>query len=122
MPKEVNQAILGIWITIALSVLAALFNRWSEVISTGEFAGYIIGYSLFCIFPYKLAKASNPTRWVYTIITGASLLFMLGGVVDNMPKADLIVSIIMIPIEIFIIINLFKSNASIWFQKETSTN
>lgn len=118
MPKGVNQAIIGVWITIGLSVLAALFNRWSEVISTGEFVGYIFVYALLCIFPYKLGKGSNPTRWVYTILTGATLLFMLGGVASDMPKADFIVSIIMLPIEIFIIVRLFQSEASQWFLQE----
>lgn len=117
MPQEVNQAIIGVWITIGLSVLAALINRWMGDISTNGFIGYIILYSLLCIFPYKLARGSNPTRWVYTIITVMSFLFMLGGLGAAMPKADLVVSIIMIPIEIFIIFRLFQPQASIWFSK-----
>ncbi len=119
MPKGVSQAILGVWITIGLSVLAALFNRWSEVISTDEFVGYILIYALFCIFPYKLGKASNPTRWVYTILTGSTWLFMFGGVGSDMPKADLVVSLIMFPIEIFIIVRLFQNEASQWILQES---
>ncbi len=119
MPKEVNQAIIGIWITIGLSVLSALFNRWSDAISTGDFAGYIFIYALFCIFPYKLGKGSNPARWIYSILAVASMLFMLGGVGSDMPKADLVVSVIMVPIEIFIIAKLFQSEVSLWFSQES---
>ena len=119
MPKGVNQAILGVWITIGLSVLAALFNRWSEVITAGEFVVYIVIYALFCIFPYKLGKGSNPTRWIYIILTGVSWLFSIGDIGSNMTKADLIVSIIMFPIEIFIIVKLFQSEASQWFLQES---
>jgi len=117
MPKGVKQAILGIWITIALSLIAALTNKWTGVISTGEFAFYIFMYAIFCIFPYKLGKGSNPARWVYTVLTAASMLLMLGGMATEMPKADLIVSVIMIPIEIYIVIQLFKRKASQWFTK-----
>ncbi len=115
MPQGVNQAIIAIWVTIGLSVIAALINNWTGAISTGEFAWYIIMYSLFCIFPYKLGKGSNPTRWVYSIFFAISILFMLGGIGSDMPKADWIVSIITLPIGVFVIFRLFQSEASEWF-------
>ena len=118
MPQGINQAIIAIWVTIALSVVAALINKWTDQITTGEFVWYIIVYSLFCLFPYKLAKGSNPTRWVYAILVGVSVLFMLGGVGSNMPKADLVVSIIILPIEAFIIFRLFQPEASPWFAQD----
>jgi hypothetical protein len=115
MPQGINQAIIAIWVTIGLSIIAALINTWVGDISTGEFVGYIIAYSLICIFPYKLGKGSNPARWVYGIFFVASVLFMLGGVGNGMPKADWIVSIIMFPIEVFAIFRLFQPEASEWF-------
>ena len=117
MPNGVNQAIIAIWITIGLSVAAALINRWLGEISTAEFVWYIIVYSLVCIFPYKLGKGSNPARWVYTIFFAVSVIFMLGGVATDIPKADWVVSIIMVPIEIFAIFRLFQPEATIWFQQ-----
>jgi len=119
MPNGVNQAILGVWMTIGLSVFTALFNRWFDVITADMFVVYIVSYALFCIFPYKLGKGSNLTRWIYTILTGVSWLLILGDVGGNMPKADLVVSIIMFPIEIFIIVKLFQSEASQWFLQES---
>ncbi len=86
MPSGVSQAIIAIWVTIGLSVIAALVNTWTGEISTGEFVFYILIYSLLCLFPYKLAKASNPARWVYCIFFAGSVLFMLGGVATDMPK------------------------------------
>lgn len=117
MPQGVKQAVLGVWVTIGLSVLAALINQWTGAISTDEFVGYIIFYSIFCVFPYKLNKGSNPTRWVYTILVGISFLFILGGLGGEIPKADLVVSIVMIPIEVFILFKLFQSEATEWFSK-----
>ena len=122
MPQGIKQAITAIWVTIFLSVIAALVNSWLGQISIGEFVWYIIIYSLYCLFPYKLAKGSNPARWVYTILFAGSTLIMLGsGVfVLSMPIADLVVSVIIFPIEIFIIFRLFQSSASEWFTQSQS--
>lgn len=117
MPIGVNQAIIAIWITLALSVVAALINKWLGEVSTGEFVWYIITYSICCIFPYKLSKRSNPTRWTYAIFVAATFVLMLGGIASDMPKADFVVSIIMIPVEFFAVFRLFQPEASRWFKE-----
>ena len=117
MPAGVNQAIVAIWITIGLSVVAALFNRWIGDISAEEFVGYIFIYALLCIFPYKLSKGSNPARWVFAVFFATSILFMLGGLLNDMPIADWLVSIVSVPITIFALYRLFQEEASLWFQK-----
>ncbi|WP_320033659.1 hypothetical protein ACMC56_06820 [Campylobacterota bacterium DY0563] len=117
MPSGVNQAIIAIWVTIGLSVISALINRLLGELSVEKFIIYILLCALFCIFPYKLAKGSNPTRWIYTILIVSSILLMLGGVGTDMPKLDMIVSIVVLPIEVFAIFRLFQSEASSWFYK-----
>ena len=117
MPEGVKQAVIGVWVTIGLSVLAALINKWVGAVSTDEFVTYIIFYSIFCIFPYKLNKGSNPTRWVYAVLVGITILFMLGGIGGEVPKVDLVVSVLMIPIEIFILFKLFQPEATEWFSR-----
>lgn len=114
-PIGVQQAIKGIWITIALSTLAALGNIWLKEITPGYFVAVIFAYALYCIFPYKLRKGSNPARWVYAAQAGISFLILLGGVINQTPKLDLIASIIMVPIEIFVLYRLFQQDASVWF-------
>ena len=115
MPKAVHQAIIGIWITLGLSAAAALFNQWTDVISNGELFWSIFMYALLCIFPYKLSRGSNATRWVYAILTGATIVFVLTGVGSDMPQADWVVLVITAPIELFIIISLFDRESSQWF-------
>lgn len=117
MPSEVNQAVIAIWITIALSVIAALVSRWLGDISSGMFAWYIITYAVFCVFPYKLRKGSNPARWIYTILFAVSILLILGGLGSDMPKADWIAIIIILPIQLFAIFRLFQHESSQWFQQ-----
>jgi uncharacterized membrane protein YccC len=115
IPSKVSNAINLIWATIALSVLASLGNVWIGDISQGEFMLAVLFYSLFCIFPYKFARRSNPSRWVYAVLIGISILMWLGGVVTDMPKLDLIVSIVITPIEIYILFCLFQGESNDWF-------
>jgi hypothetical protein len=118
-PSGVNQAVIGIWATIILSAVAALINKWIGDISMGEFLFAILIYSLICIIPYKISLGSNAARYVYLVIFSISILFMLAGMGNEMPKIDLILSVLLIPIELFIIFRLFQSEASVWFSSTT---
>lgn len=120
MPEGVKQAIIGIWVTIGLSVVTSLINIWTGAISSAEFTGYIIFYSLMCIFPYKMAKGSNAARWIYSVLFVASVLLVLGGVASDAPKADWIVGIITLPLQIFIFFRLFQPEASEWFRDSSA--
>jgi hypothetical protein len=118
-PNGVNQAVIGIWATIILSAVATLINKWIGDISMGEFVSTIIIYGVICIFPYKINKGSNAARYVYLVFFAISILFMLAGMGSEVPKIDLILSVLLIPVEIFIIFRLFQPEASEWFASTT---
>ena len=115
-PQGVKQAVIAIWITLLIFGLSAVANKYSGAINPGEFFGYLITYGLFCIFPYKIAKGSNPSRYIYTILTVMGFLMMAGGI-PKMPKLDWIISIILIPVDLFIIYKLFSGEANSWFNQ-----
>jgi hypothetical protein len=115
MTQEINQAIIGIWVTIGLSIIASLINVWIGAISSEMFFGQVIIYSLYCIFPYKIGKGSNPGRWVYSIFFGASVLIMISGLSIEVTPVDWIATFIVIPIQAFVIFRLFQPEASEWF-------
>jgi hypothetical protein len=116
MPEGIKQAIIAIWVTIGLSIMSSIINVRIGSISEGIFVAYLLTYSLLCIFPYKLGKGSNPSRWIYCILVVFSVLMLLGGGVSEVPRADLIISIICIPIQAFVIYRLFQPEASEWFK------
>jgi hypothetical protein len=118
-PTGVNQAVIGIWATIVLSAISTLINKWVGDISMDEFVFTIIIYVIVCILPYKISKGSNAARYVYLVIFAISILFLLAGIGYEMPKLDLILSVLLIPIEIFIIFRLFQPEASAWFSSAT---
>ena len=114
-PSTVNQAVLAILLTLAISTLLAFYQKLTGQASSGEFVSTVIFYSLLCILPYKINNKSNAARYVYLVITIASVLFMLGGINYEKYKLEYIVSFILIPVEIFIIYRLFQKETSNWF-------
>lgn len=116
-PVGVKQAIIALWGTIAITALCSLINKWIGVISFGEFCANLFVYGLVCILPYKINKGSNAARYVYLIFFIISVLLLLGGIGEQMPKLDLIISIFLIPVDIFIVYQLFQVEASRWFSR-----
>ncbi len=115
MPAKVNIAINLIWVSIALCILASLANIWAGYISSDEFVFAIILYGALCIFPYKIGCRSNAARWVYAVLIGITILMILGGIVTDMPKFDVVATIITVPIDVYTLFCLFHSESNIWF-------
>ena len=114
LPQGVRQAIYAVWLTLAISAASALVGKLSGLSSQGEFVGAILVYALMCMIPYKLSNRSNASRYVYVVLTVISFLFMAAGV-GKLNKIDFAVSVVLIPVEAFIIFRLFQPEASAWF-------
>lgn len=114
MPQGVQQAVLTIWGTLLLSALLALYQKLTGLSTEIEFIGTLFVYALCGILPYKIGNQSNAARYVYTVLTVISFLFLLA-MPGTMKPTDLILSILLVPIEIFIIFRLFQQEASAWF-------
>ena len=114
MPKGVNQAVIATWATVIIYALVAVVEKRIGDISSEKFTLYLIAYGIFCIFPYKLSKGGNVTRYVFSIITVVGYLFMLGGT-EGMPRLDVICSVVLLPVYAFIIWRLFSGEANEWF-------
>jgi hypothetical protein len=113
-PSGVRQAVVIIWVTLVICTLVALIDKWTGNLGTGAFAFMLIAYAFFCIVPYKISQGSNAARYFYVVFSVMSALFTLGGDV-SIPKLDFLVTILLIPVEIFIIFRLFQGEASAWF-------
>jgi len=115
IPKNINQAIIAIWFTLVISAIAAVINKQIGAIDSGEFVFYLVLYGICCIFPYKISKGSNPTRYVYTILTVIGYLFLLGGETKDMTQLDVVLEISLAPVYGFIFFRLFSSEGNSWF-------
>jgi hypothetical protein len=116
-PASVHQAVIGIWATIILSAIAILITKRIGDISIDEFLFKIIIIVLISILPYKINQGSNAARYIYLVFFAISILLMLAGRGNEMPRTDLILLILLVPVELFIIYKLYQPESSVWFVK-----
>jgi hypothetical protein len=116
IPNNVKQAVIALWLSVLISAIIAVINKLMGVIEEDTFLFYLVIYAIFCIIPYKISKGSNPTRYILLVITIFSYLSFFGGISD-MPKIDLILSILLIPVYVYIFYKLFSKEANEWFLK-----
>ena len=119
-PQSVNNANIVIWLSIALSALAAVADKRSGLMMNGEFSFDLFLYASFCIIPYKLAKRSNATRYVYGVICALSVLSFLGGMGVTLPKYSYFSSIAQLPLMALTCFWLFTRPATDWFERKES--
>lgn len=116
-PESIRQSETIIYACIVASALVSLINRWIGAIGPGEFGFQLIFYGFVCMIPYKLGRRSNPARYVYVVISVINVLLMMGGGF-TVPKLELILSVVMIPVAIYVSWTLFQPAASRWFTGE----
>jgi len=114
IPKGVNQAVIATWATLVIEAMVAAANKRLGDISSDKFAAYLGIYAICCIFPYKLSRGSNPTRYIFSILTVLGYILMLGET-EGLTNLDVIISILLIPVYAFIIWRLFTGEANAWF-------
>jgi hypothetical protein len=113
-PSGIKQAVIAILATLAISTLLALYQKLTGNASSAVFIGTIIIYAFFCILPYKISKRSNAARYVYLVITIISVLSLFAFDYEKF-KLEFIVSLVLIPVDIYILYCLFQKKASLWF-------
>ncbi|CAB0151237.1 hypothetical protein PSI9734_01650 [Pseudidiomarina piscicola] len=119
-PREVDQAVIAIWITLGLSVAAAIVSKWMSYTSAGDFIFTISVYGLFCLLPFHINRGSNVARWIYSVLAAFSIVLLLGLGLSSLSPPDAIVSVIMVPIEIFAVVRLFQPTSADYFDQSTS--
>lgn len=118
-PQGVKQAVITIWATLLISGVVSLADKLTGQITEGMFFFTLIFYGLLCILPYKIGKRSNPARYVYVVLTVISFLIMASGA--KMPQLDYIAGFLMLPVEIFIVYQLFTGEAKNWFAQSNQS-
>ena len=119
-PKTVINATNLIWLSIALSALAAVVDKRSGLMTNGDFSFNLVLYALLCIVPYKLANRSNPTRYVYGVLCALSVLSLLAGQVATLPKYSHLSALAQLPLMALSCFWLFTPPASDWFERKES--
>jgi len=109
MNNSTKKAVFGIWATIIFSAILAIIDKWSGYIGDGEFMFTLILYGIFSIIPYKISKGSDAAKYFYLVLFTISIFSMIGIGRGDMSLVSFIGNILMIPVSIYIIYELFPS-------------
>jgi hypothetical protein len=120
VPAGVRQAVIAIWATIAVSAVLAVYSKVAGLYSEGEFFSALFISAFLCIIPYKLGNGSNASRYVYVVLSALTVLIAIGSAAQ-VKKLDMYISVMLLPVEAFIIFRLFEKEASAWFTKQFTT-
>lgn len=109
MKKSTKNAVYAIWATIIFSAILAIIDKWTGYIGEGEFMFTLIFYGIFSIIPYKISKGSDGAKYFYLVLFGISIFSMIGLGKGDMSMASFIGNILMIPVSLYVIYELFPS-------------
>lgn len=121
MTKGIKQAVWALWGVIVFSALLSLVDILMGEIGETEFMITLILLGATCTIPYKIQKGSNAARYVYLVLTAISVLLLLGLGRGDISLVSYIGSILMLPVDIYIAIKLFGSEAREWFLASEET-
>lgn len=121
LPKRVNNAVIAIWISIAISAFGSLVAMKAGQVSEGSFVFSLLFYGFFCIIPYKIGNRSNATRFVYLVLFIISILASLSGIV-KISKIEILFGLIEFLLTVFALFNLFSQESNTWFSKSNSVS
>lgn len=119
-PKEVDQAVIAIWISLGISVASAIISTWMNYVTDNYFVGVIMFYALYSLLPYHIGRRSNTARWIFLVLSALSLVLAIGLGFAELTPPDVIASIIVTPIVIFAIIRLLQERSVEWFEQDKS--
>ncbi len=115
-PKVVNNAVIALWASIAVSALGSLLALKAKQITSGDFAFSIFFYGFMCILPYKISNRSNAARYVLLILFCMSLLISISGII-KLSRIEYIFSFIETILTAYVLFNLFQQQSNSWFSK-----
>lgn len=126
-PGSVTQAVYVIWITIIINVIVEIIDLSLGKVSVIEFLIALAALAVISIIPYKLSEGSNVARQCFIalfILYALSMLIVLSGIDSNsynLTAADVVVSIALLPANLFILYRLLQPDASSWFSEQEQT-
>lgn len=113
----VQIGIQAIWAILVVDLIVVVVDWLTAARSGGLTVAWILWYCLWAVFPYKLQKRSNATRFIYGLMSAAGVGMLAAGMTDGMSTLGRIVSIIEIPVVALSVYALFSESGEEWFSK-----
>lgn len=119
-PKSVKQAVFALWISIGVTLLLWISNYSVGIMDQREFMSALVILGLFCVLPFQIMQRNNFARKVCIVLTLFSLMIMFLGGYEHLTNLEYVVSLTMLPVDLFIVYQLLTPSASNWFSAQTN--
>jgi hypothetical protein len=115
MPKEVRQAIYGMWISFLISMIFSTYQLLTDDAITATGIAAAVGFIAFTVYVMnRIALGNNWARFTFLGLVILSYL-SLAMYAEGISALDLVSMVITAPIDVLVIRNLFRQSASAWF-------
>lgn len=117
-PKFVATAQSLIYGTLGVSTISILFSFFSGAVEFPEVLANLLLTGAVATLPYAMGRGSNKARIIYSAYTVLSALIMYGAseYVQNSPRFDVHIGVVLVPVELFVCGMLFTKECSDWFK------
>lgn len=115
-PQSVAIAVFAIWATIALDLIVTAIESQSDVGSSNQLLVSIIASVLYGLLTHNIATGKNWARHVYAFLAAVEVSALLAFGMDDATQLESAVSIVSIPVEVWILFMLFRAESAQWFE------
>lgn len=119
MKEGIRNAIWALWASIGIGALLSVIDLWTGAIGESEFLVTLFLYGLLCIIPYKIEQGSNAARYVFLVSVAMSVLILIGTGRGEMSLVSFVGSVLLIPVDIYILLKLFGADSKDWFTQNS---
>jgi hypothetical protein len=112
-PARVALAVKAIWLTIWVDALMTVFGSES-----GDGAGLIFNFVLLLVYAavaHRISSRSNWARLAYAFLVALEVAALLAFGLGEASELEVLVTYLTLPLEAWILFNLFSSAGDKWF-------
>jgi hypothetical protein len=115
-PRAVSQAIQAIWITIAMDamMMVASYDGSDANADSLTFNGIILLF--YVLVTVKISGGNNWARRAYAFLIAMELALVAAFGLNEATDMETLLTYLTLPLEIWILIQLFGAEADAWFQ------
>ena len=115
-PQSVVTAVYAIWATLGLDVLVTAIGGELPESSSATAGGAVLSFAVYGFLCINISRGKNWARNVYAVLMAAEVAALFAFDDTGASYLETVVSYLMLPVEAWILYQLFSSESEGWFK------
>jgi hypothetical protein len=122
-PATITNAQNLIYGTLGVSTICVVLNTVAGPVELPECLANVLLTGILAMLPYFIGRGYNIARMLYVITTCISALIIFGSseMLQGSGRFDLYISVLLMPVELYVCGMLFREESRDWFKKKPAT-